>query len=213
MRKKKHFTLQICWKNWFVSYRKNKKKVLKTHSNVCLRASQLRRCCDTGAWTHRALFFRQQELQLFPSCTIITAADPNRRASSNLSHRARRGTHLSVSPAEGNRRSCRHYEDEVLHHKWAGYAVWTSSNIKGASGIQLWGATSVKSGALVCPACLWICCLCWKLEVQLDSWNTSRLFLSFKLLSPPYQKQELSWSYTLSKELQQRSRWPCSQWE
>lgn len=45
---------------------------------------------------------------------------------------------------------------------WAGYAVWTSSNIKGASGIQLWGATSVKSGALVCPACLWICCLCWK---------------------------------------------------
>lgn len=96
------------------------KKVLKTHLNVCLRTSQLRRCRDTGAWTHHALFFRQQELQLFPSCTIITAADPNRRASSNLSHRARRGTHLSVPPlpkATESRRSCCHYEDAVLHHK------------------------------------------------------------------------------------------------
>lgn len=45
---------------------------------------------------------------------------------------------------------------------WVGCAGWTSSNIKGASGIQLWGVTSANTGALVCPACLWNCCLCWK---------------------------------------------------
>lgn len=167
---KKHFTLQICWKNLFVSYRKNKKG-FKNTLDVCLRTSQLRRCRDTGAWSHHVLFFRQQEL--FPSCTIITAADPNHRASSNLSHRARRGAHLSLSPPEGNRK-----QKELLPLRGCvssskcchlGWLCSLDSNIKSASGIQLWGVTSANTGALVCPACLWICCLCWKSEVQLDS--------------------------------------------
>lgn len=52
----KHFTLQICWKNWFVSYRKNKKGSKNT---LCLRTSQLRRCRKTG---------------LIPSCSFFQTA-------------------------------------------------------------------------------------------------------------------------------------------
>lgn len=119
-------------------------------------------------------------------------------------------------------RSCCHYEDVVLHHKCC-HLGWLCS-LDFRKHQRCFRALALR-GNLSQYWCSGLSSLFVDLLLMLEVGSPTWLPLTINLLKhkqalpqiqaplPPHQKQELSWSYTLSKELQQRRRWPCSPWE